>query len=286
MPHSEMPNDRLTEAEAQRVWRRSAEAQARDGGDGRRLLPRVSVDEPGLEVALVVEAARQAGIGGPHVQAAIATVRDERYLPEPPVGRDFARRFYGDLLDHVTVAATLRASPDAVFRAILDVCARPTHGLGLSERLADPLHGGTVVYEIQGLDAVRKQGMAAGVSGSAVRKLYFFLAPLEEGCEVRMYGPIAWSHSAGAAAGGLLSLLGGGGAGAATGFGTVALAGAALTGPLGLVVVGGAALVGGVLGGGLTRKGYRALAAHGIERAREAMRKLLLEIELEATRGA
>jgi len=279
--------DRLEEAEAREVWRRAARFQAEASQEPAETeSENLALGPPaGHEITAVREAAIEAGIEERFVVAALAEVQAERSLPVVTEDRALAARFFGGLLDAVTVRRTIEASASDALSIIINLLPREPYILTLSEKRGDPLDSGALVFDIEGLGSVRKPWLANEVSASAVRQVYVSLRPVGDGpatCEVTFQGPIAWSHNTGLVHGLVVSAVGGGVSGTVLG-GVVATAlGGLLVTPIGWVVTGVSAATGLVLGGALGRQGYRAFCRYGIERARRALEKMLLAVAVQA----
>jgi hypothetical protein len=235
----------------------------------------------------VRSAAIEAGIEPRFVAAALEDVRAERLFPGVDRGRSLARRFFGTLLDAVTVRRTMRASPPDVLAIIMREFPLDPFQLVLLDQRGDPLNGGVIV-EIQGIAYLKKPWLAAEVAMSAVRQIRVWIRPATDpvaGCEVTLRGPIAWSHNTGLVHGLVVSGIGGGigavGFGAAIGM----VAGAIAFPPLALAVTGVSAAAGLASGTALGRTGYRAYCRHGIERAASALNRILLSVALHAEKG-
>jgi hypothetical protein len=280
----------LKEREALEVWRRAAQLQAEGERTGETVEPEGLLARPpdDYPVDTVRQAAIEAGIEEDHVDAALAEVRAETVLPIITRDRKLAARFFGGLLDVVTVRRIIQAPPAEVLSTIMEIFRGDPYRLILSEKKGDPLDTGALVFDIEGLAFVRKPWFATEVSASAVRQIYASLRPEEgenQACEVTLHAPIAWSHNTGLVHGLIVSGVTGGVFGtAACGIAMAALGGLMAT-PVGLVVAGGAAVAGSVAGCGLGRNGYRAYCRYGIERARRAMERLVLDVAVRSEQG-
>jgi hypothetical protein len=282
--------EHLEEREALEVWRRAAHLQAEGERTGDRVEPERLLVRPtdGYPVDTVRKAAIEAGIGEEYVDAALAEVRTESVLPVVSKDRTLAARFFGELLDVVTVRRIIQAPPAEVLSTILEIFRGDPYRLILSGKKGDPVDSGALVFDIEGLGSVRKPWLATEVSTSAVRQIYALLRSVDgedRVCEVTLHGPIAWSHNTGLVHGLIVTGVSGGAFGAGTGGITAAALGGLLANPIGWIVAGGAALAGFLAGGGLGRNGYRAYCRYGIERARRAMERLLLDVAVRSEQG-
>ena len=147
-----------------------------------------------------------------------------------------------------------------------DVFPREPYRLAMTDQTADPLEGGVLVFDIQGLNSPFPEGLALEARHAGIRQVFLSLRPIDgatPSCEVILRGPVDLSHNIG------VGLVSAGGAAAGV-FGL-----SMVLGPVG-PVLGAVLMVGGVVvGGGLGVKGYRALYGYGIRRGRRALEGLL-----------
>ena len=287
----------LDEEEAARLWQRVAQRQAEAARKAE-----AGSEEPAVEegdeapserfaVAHVRSAALEAGIPEEVLDGALADLRVERALPQSKRSVTWARRFFGELLDTITVRRVIDAAAPGVLSAMEAIFPHEPYRLTLTDQQGDPLAGGVAIFDIQGLGPgpLPKKGLAAEVSMSAVRQVFVSVRPIEgdtPSCEVTLRGPIAWAANIGLAQGVAVTGVGAGLGGVTLAGGTVAAVGGLISS--GFVVLGLAGVLGAVgviAGGALGRKGYRALCAYGIRKAQRALEGLLGAVAARAEGG-
>jgi len=283
----------LNEEEASHLWERAAQLQAKaaseealgsDEGAGESAP--AGVGEYSLVEARAV--AQEVGIADKFIDAALASLRMERALPAPPQRRTLARRFFNTLLDAIIVQRVIDAPLTQVLSVIDAAFPEAPYQLHLRERRGDPLSGGILVYDIQGLEAAPRQGLASEVYHAEVRHVYVLVREIGEAgrsCEITLASPIASSHPLGVIVGGVATSIGGGvgfGAGSAVGSGLSALAIVIGLGVVAPVVAAGAAVGGVVAGGVIGRSGLLKLCAVAQARARRAFEGLLSAVAARA----
>ena len=148
--------------------------------------------------------------------------------------------------------------------------------LTLTDRQGDPLDGGVLVFDIQGLNSPFPQGFALESKYGGMRQVFLSLRPIEgatPSCEVTLRGPVAWSQNTIDLFQGLIFTGVAGGIGGSAAVAAIVMLSAALgLGPVAAVL---GALGGTVAGAGLGAKGYRALYRYAIRRGRRALDGLL-----------
>lgn len=272
----------LSEEEAARFWQRAAQLQEEAAQKAESL-----AEEPGSEEADVAppegyalthvrSAALEAGISEEFMDAALADLNAERALPRKKRGWSLPRWILKHPPETITVRRVIEAAPEEVLSAMQDIFPREPYRLTLTDQKGDLLDGGVLIFDIQGFGALAPEGLARDAGFSGLRQVWVSLRPIEgatPSCEVTLRGPVAWSYGMGVFHGVM-----------ATGFAAVP---ATLLGVLGYglsnVPEGGpltalAAIliaVGGLVGGGLGVKGYRAAYRYGIRRGRQALEGLL-----------
>lgn len=270
--------EQLSEEEATRLWARAAQLQAEAAG----AVQATRIDGDGMPAngyALehVRDAAVEAGIASEFVEAALADLRAERALPATRRGSTLARRFLGDPPDSITVRRTIDATPEAVLSAMQAVFASDTYRLTLIDRQGEPLDGGVLVFDIPPMRTPFERGFAFETSESGLKQLFVTLRRIDApapSCEVTVRSPLTANGKAlgvGIVATGIAGALGLAALGAlgfATGVAPVAAVGAA---------------GGGLLGGGLGAKGYRALYGFARRRGRSAIESLLGAVGARST---
>jgi hypothetical protein len=284
----------LDEEEAARLWQRVAQRQAEAARKAEAGSEEPAVEERDEEpserfaVAHVRSAALEAGIPEEFLDGALADLQVERALPQSKRSVTWARRFFGGLTDTVTARRVVHAAAPGVLSAIEAIFPHEPYRLTLTDQQGDPLAGGVVVFDIQGL-GLAPNGLAAEVQLSAVRQVFLSVRPIEgdtPSCEVTLRGPIAWSHNIGLAQGAIVTGVGAGLGGLTLGGGTLAAVGGLISSGfvvLGLTGVLGA--VGVIAGGALGRKGFRALCTYGIRQAQRALEGLLGAVAARAEGG-
>jgi hypothetical protein len=262
--------DQLTEEEAKRLWSRAAQLQAEAAGAVQPpAIERDDVTAEGYALAHVREAAVEAGIASRFVEAALADVRAERAVPASRRTSSLARRFLGDPPDSITVRRTIDATPEAVLSAMQAAFASDASRLTLTDRLGEPLDGGVLAFDVGPMRTPFERGFAFETSESGLKQLFVSLRSIDgptRSCEVTVRSPLT-AHGIAFGVGmvvtgiaGAVGLAALGALGFATGVAPVAALGAA---------------GGGLLGGGLGVKGYRALYGFARRRGRDAIDSLL-----------
>jgi hypothetical protein len=291
-----MPTDRrLTEEEAQQIWRRAAEMQAvaaeRAEQRRRAITAGTALALDGLAVADVLHAAVEAGIGEEFVEAAIAEMQNEGDL-RPRPGSLMAKAA-DKLLDDppyvLTATQEMHGSPEATFEAMQRVFPNaPFHLLLRDTRGAELFVDGVLVFEVS-LDATRT-AFQHQLSEASVKRLFVTVRASRERAdrsEVTVRAPLGGTGGRVVRSGGLTALFGGSGAiaGAAAAPSAAGLIGA--TGLLFTSIMGGVAVISGVAFGGLALSGYRALRDRSLSRATDALGGLVQALAVDVrTQGA
>lgn len=296
--HPDRPSDRLSEAEAARLWQRAAQLQAEAkhsdphadedaAGDG------ASDVSEGYAIAHVREAALEAGIGAEFLDAALADIEAERAIARKARNSRLARLLLSDPPDAITVRRVIEASPRSVLRAMEDVFAREAYHLSLTDRKGDPLNGGLLTFKIEGASFVATEGFKGQASAADLREVLVTLRPVDDrqrSTEVILRGPVAWAHGIQASLGSVIV-----GTAGALGLGigwlssvgiTTALLGA---GPIAAPILAAIAVTvttGSVgVAGALGVQGFRAMYDHGTEKGRVGLETLLYVLAVEAQGG-
>ena len=289
----------LSEEEAARLWQRAAQLQAEAVDRAEALAGEPEVEDTdegsaeGYALAHVRSAALEAGISVEFMDAALTDLRAERALPKGKRGWSLARRILKHPPDTITVRRVIEASAAEVLSAMQAVFPQEPFRLTLVDQRGDPLSGGLLVFDIQGLGpfALELKGLARDASWSGLRQVFVSLRAIEgaeASCEVTLHGPVAWSPGMDFAQSLFVTGASGGlgfGLGAAGGSAVGALGIALGLGPAGAVLATLVAVGGVVMGGGLGVKGYRALYAFGIGRGRKALHGLLGAVAGRAQSG-
>ena len=290
----------LNEEEAAQLWQRAAQLQA----EAARRAEKAESDRAETEAAAgdtadvappegyalthVRSAALEVGIANEFVDAALADLRAERALPQGKRAWRLARWFLKDPPETQTARRVIEAAAVDVLSATEAVVREgEPYRLALTDRLGDPLKGGFLVFDVQGLNSPFPRDFALEAKYGGIRQVFLSLQPIEEAtpsCEVTLRSPVAWSHNQDLAVGGVVTGITG-----AVGLG-LGLAGAAAVAAIGLsgigVVVAPAILVaGGATGGGLGVKGYRAMYRYAMRRGQRALDGLLGAVASRAEGG-
>ena len=273
----------LSQEEAARFWQRAAQLQAEAAQKAEALAGGPEGEEAdvdpreGYALTHVRSAALEAGISEKFMDAALADLHAERALPRKKRRWGLARWILKNPSETITVRRVIEAPPEAVIAAMQDVFPREPYRLTLTDQKGDLLTGGVLVFDIQGFGGTGvPEGLARDASWSALRKVLVSLRPIEgttPSCEVTLRGPVGWSYGTDVFQGVLVTgfagvpgvLLG------VLGFGLANVPeGGPLTALAAILIAGG-----GLVGGGLGVKGYRALYRVGIQRAKKALEGLL-----------
>ncbi len=291
-----MPKDRrLTEEQAQQIWRRAAELQvvAAERAEQRRrsVTAGTALAADGLAVSDVLQAAVEAGIGEEFVEAAIAEMENERDL-RPRPGSLMAKAADKLLDDPPYVLAVTRempGGPDATFEAMQRVFPNaPFHLLLSDTRGAELFVDGLLVFEAS-LDGSRT-AFQRNLAAASVTRLFVTIRAMRERperCEVAVRAPVGGIGASVVFSGGWTGIAGGTGAiaGAAAAPSVAGVIGA--TGLLFTSIMGGAAVVSGVAFGGLALSGYRAWRERALGRATDGLDGLVQALAVDVrTQGA
>ncbi len=269
--------DILSEEEAARVWRQSAQLQAEaDGATTAREVGHDEDDVPSTSYALahVRSAALQAGIGDTFVEAALADVRVERALPPREKSHALARRFLDSPPNTIAVRTVIAATPEEVLAAMKAILHEEPFRLTLTGEEGDPLDGGVLIFNLPAVRTFTEKGFANAAADAGLRQVFISVRPLEgssPSCQVIAHSPVT-SHNIGFSIGMIAATVTGG-----AGFGTLGALGLAIgIGPIG-------AVAGVLLGAGLGVKGFRALYSSSMRRARKELDGLLGAVTARAT---
>lgn len=287
--------ERLSEAEALRLWQRAAQLQAEaarraearaageeDGPGGAAVARR---EEDGYALEHVRAAALEAGITGEHVEAALAElVADRAMAATAPAGR---RPISDWVLGHPPEAVEARrvvlADARSVLAAMEEVVPQEPYTLLLRERLGDLAQGGTLVFDIQGVGfTVSAPGFKGDASFADLRQVVATVVPLPgepPRTELIFRSPVAWARRINAVLIGGLS-----GAGGTAGM-AAGIAVGALLSPLGPVVAGVAVATGLVGGARLTLGALRGLHRYGLGKGARALEGLAATVAARAEGG-
>jgi hypothetical protein len=281
-----MGEDRISDEQAQRIWRRAAELQvaaAERAEQRRRTLGGVR-EADGLSVGDVREAAVQAGIGEDFVVAAIAELESERDHARRP-GRMLARSA-DKLLDHpprmLHVTREIPAEPRSVFASMKRICPHPPFGLLLRDtRGGDLFVDGVLVFEVGAGPGLAFSRKLAAIDAT---RLFVTLRGTRDEpsrCDVTVRAPTGRLGLNVLLSGGLTAAGGGSGAAAGAAVGPALAAVVSAGGLFYAAVVGAAAIVTGVAAGGLVLSGYRALFDRAVDRANDAIESLIQAVAVD-----
>jgi hypothetical protein len=292
----QVPRDRrLTEEEAQQIWRRAAELQAvaaeRAEQRRRSITAGTALAWDGLAVADVVDAAVEAGIGEEFVEAAIAEFENEGDLRPRPgsLMAVVADKLLDDPPYVLTATREMMGGPEATFEAMQRVFPNAPFFLLLRDtRGAELFVDGVLVFEAS-LDATRT-AFQRNLSAAAVKRLFVTVRTARERpdrCEVTVRAPVGGVGGSVVRSGSLTAMFGGTGAiaGAAAAPSAAGLIGA--TGLFFTSIMGGVAVISGVAFGGLALSGYRAFRERSQQRATDALDGLVQALAVDVrTHGA
>ena len=280
----------LNEEEAARLWQRAAQLQAEaalraealaeaahraevgDGAEAPESEAASEVPPTGYALTHVRSAALEVGIGGEFVDAALADLSAERALGQKK-RRRLTRWLLRDAPEIHIARRVIEASPSDVLSATEAVFPHNPYRLTLTDRQGDPLDGGFLIFDINGLNSPFPQGFALEAKYGGMRQVFLSLRLIDgakPSCEMTLRSPLAWSQNTIDLAMGSIVTGVAGGIGGSAGVGAVIMLSAAL--PVAAVL---AAIGGAVAGGGLGVKGYRALYRYGSGRGRKALDGLL-----------
>ncbi len=285
----------LNEEEAARLWQRAAQLQAEAARRAEKAESETAESDvaeretsdgappEGYALTHVRSAALEVGIANEFVDAALADLHAERTLPKKK-RRRLARWFLGNPPETHTVRRVIEATAQEVLSTIEAVFPVGPYRLTLTDRRGDPLSGGVLVFDVQGLNAVFPEGFALEARYGGIRQVFLSIQPIDgakSSCEVTLRSPVAWSYTQDLVQGGILTgLTGAMGAG-------LGLAGgvALLLGPIGAVLVPAMIVGGGVGGVGLGMTAYRALYRYAMRRGVRALDGLLGAVASRAEGG-
>ncbi len=285
----------LSEEEAARFWQRAAQLQAEAAQKAEALAGEPGsedIDEAppeGYELTHVRSAALEAGISEEFMDAALADLRAERALPRKKRRQGLARWILKHPSETITVRRVIEASPEEVLSAMQDIFPREPFRLSLSDQKGDLLDGGVLVFDIQGFGGTgMPEGLAADASWSALRQVLVSLRPIDGGrpsCEVTLRGPVGWSDGRDVFQSGFVTVLAGVPGFGLGAFGLALSSNLAAGSPVWAAVAAVLTVGGGLVGGSLGVKGYRALHRVAIGRARKGLEGILGAIAGRAQGG-
>ncbi len=277
----------LTEEEAARFWQRAAQLQAEaaqkaEALAGERGSEEADVAAPeGYALTHVRSAALEAGISEEFMDAALADLRAERALPRKERKWSLPRWILKNPSETITVRRIIEAPSAEVLSAMQDIFPREPFRLTLSDQKGDLLDGGVLVFDIQGFGGTgMPEGLARDASWSALRQVLVSLRPIEgarPSCEVTLRGPVGGSPGVDVFQSVFVSVFAGVPGFGLGSFGLALSYNLAAGSPVWAAVAAVLAVGGGLVGGGLGVKTYRALYSWGIGRGRKG---------LEGARGA
>ncbi len=281
----------LTEEEAARLWQRAAQLQAeaarraeKAGSKGAESATADVAPPEGYALTHVRSAALEVGITDEFVDAALADLRAERALPQDKRGWRLARWFLKDPPETQTARRVIEASAADVLSATGAVFPAEPYRLTMTDRQGDPLKGGFLIFDVQGLNSPFPRDFALEAKYGGIRQVFLSLQPIEgaaPSCVVTLRSPVAWSHNQDLAVGGFVTGITG-----VIGLG-LGLAGAAAIGlgGIGALAAPTVLIAGGATGGGLGLKVYRALYRYAMRRGERALDGLLGAVASRAEGG-
>ena len=280
------PRDILTEDEARRLWQKAAQlqaeaarlAEAKASHDAEGDVEGPRRDGEGYALVHVRAAAVEAGISEEFVDAALAAVRAEGAV-EGGGGAEkyrFSRFVMGNPPGSVESRRTVRAAPELL--------PHEPYTLTLMDRIGDPLRGGTLAFDIQGVGfaTAGNPGFKGDAAFADLRKVYVTLVPLPGSparCEVTVRAPVAWALRLNA---GISLLAAGMGGGLGVGMGFAAATALGLIGSVAAPLL--VATAAGVAGAG-SLGGLRAVYRYGLGRGTKALDGLLAAVAAKAEGG-
>lgn len=270
---AEREDDILSGADAERVWRLSAQLQAEATGSVEA--PEVagahdSESSSGYPLTRVRSVAREAGIDDTFVDSALADLRAWQALSQVGRGHSLAWKLLGDPPDMVIVRRVIEAAVEEVVSAMHAVLPGEPFRLTLRDRQGDPQQGGALLFDLPAMKTPFERGFAFETSEAGLRQILVSIRPIEGStgsCEMTVHSAMT-AHNTGFTIGLLAATLTG-----AVGFGAFAALGVAVGGMLGLAagVAPVAGVSGGLLGTVLGLKGFRGIYRLAVRRARGAL---------------
>ncbi len=287
---------RITQQQAERIWRRAAELQAAAAERQEKRVRLAAagaepVDTEGVQVSDVRAAAIEAGIGEEYLQLALAETEADAAIRPGHGGRmdRLAERFLGDPPDAVEVGRTIAATPEAVYEAMQRLFPNPPFGLSLIDtRGRDTFIDGVLVFA-HDASLAPGSGFTSELNLGDVKQIFITLrAGAEAGtCDIVLRAPLTrrrlnlmLGSVLTGATGSVSGLLG-------AGAGSILAAALGIFGGAAAAVVLAPAIGAGALGvsGGVF--GYRRMYRWGMRQARNALESLAQALVVDArTRGA
>ena len=283
-----MPDPRLSDEEARRLWPRAAELQA----DAARVLEERSKDlvrrdddqtVDGYSVDHVRQAAVEAGISPEFVDMAL----EERTEGGAGEHTRFQKLVLGEERRPLMARRTYDHPAGEVFAAMQRVL--PALALNLVDtRGGDPLEGGWMHFELRSTGFNQTDRITFDLYQWAdVREVHVRLLPLgEERCEVTIRAPLDYSRKLSSRVFAVIAPVGGGILAAITGGAMTAVVGGLGLGPLAatLVLAGGVA---GAFGAGTAGSiaGLRRLSKSGWRKGQSALERILASFETDVRTG-
>ncbi|GMV07910.1 MAG: hypothetical protein AMXMBFR53_41850 [Gemmatimonadota bacterium] len=287
-------HDILSEEEALRLWQKAAQLQAEAARRAEAQASREASADlgegdarpagDGYALVHVRAAALEAGISEEFVEAALAEVRAQRamegVLPRP---RRLSRLLLGRPADAVEARRVVLATPQGVLEAMEELFPNEPYTLLLRDRQGDPLRGGTLVFDLQGVGftTAGQGGFKGDASYADLRQVFATLTPLPGDpprTEVTLRSPVAWAMPLNA---GIATAMSGfaGAMGFAGGAGLVSIVG--LAGPLAAIL----AATGAGAGVTLAMGGFRSLYRYAMGRGTRGLEGLLTALAARAEGG-
>jgi hypothetical protein len=276
-------SDRLSEEEAQRVWKRAADLQAARGEPQVRAhaMAAGAGHQPGYSLSQVREAATEAGIAPEFVALALAQGDEVDMGPGDGVDR-WAARLAGKDSRALVVSRRFDSPIEDVYAAVQRVFARQQ--LALVDSHGEPLQGGQLAYAVP----VSGGGFADSVvTDLAVRarveEVRLRMLALDHGsCLATLSAPLGAARRARLGLGAAQTVGGG-----VVGGWAVGALGAVLVVPLSVgaaaaaAIIGGAVILGLGVGSSLGIAGSRAAHRSGVRRGTAALERLLQAVGIE-----
>jgi hypothetical protein len=264
--------DRLSEAEARRIWRRAAELQARAADAAARGdLPVPTERTEGLASTEVTAAAVEAGIASEYVQLALAELESGRLEDVRDEGvQKLGRRLVGEPFDGVEAERMIAAAPAETHAVLLRIFTAQPYTLVLTDtRGSTPFVDDVLVFDAEAPSFSQTPFQTKLYFGD-VKRLYVMIRPLpdrDDACRVRIRGPFERRRLNLFLGGVFTAVPGLAGTGIGLGIGAAlftAGAGAIAT-PIAV----------GLLGAFGGARGFRALYQLGVRQVRRALEQLL-----------
>ena len=291
-----MSDRRISEEQAQRIWRRAAELQATaaERAELRKRNALARPDDPAtddLSLSDVEAAAVEAGIGSEFVHAAIAEVEGESAVQPNPggwVSRTTAR-LLGQPPRILETSRVIAASPEEVYSSMQRIFPNPPFGLILRDTMgADLFTDGVLVFETEYAHA--RTSFEWQMEFGDVKRILVTMRRVpgrQDATEVTARAPLGRLGLNLTLCGGFTGAGGSGGAIAGAAVAPELIGALGAGGILASAVVAASAVITGVAAGGLVLAGYRALYRWGMRHGLTGIESLLQALAVDIrTHGA